>query len=102
VRPPLEYGDNFPVPTGSWNPTVPWRFPNTEIRPRRFSMLKIVLPWLTLGLGVTLGILWMSWRTGEGTALEAPVPVPASGAPAPVQSAPVRRPPPVQIGSELA
>jgi len=25
--------------------------------------LSYVLPWITLGLGVTAGILWMSWRT---------------------------------------
>ncbi|MDO8729673.1 MAG: hypothetical protein Q7J69_00580 [Candidatus Omnitrophota bacterium] len=23
------------------------------------------LPWITLGLGISLGILWMSWRTQE-------------------------------------
>ncbi len=70
MRPPLEYGDNFPVPPGAWNPAVPWRFPNTEIRPGRPSVLRIVLPWLTLGIGVTLGILWMNWRTEEEPALQ--------------------------------
>ena len=83
MRPPLEYGDNFPVPPGSWNPAVPWRFPNTEFKLRRLSALSVLLPWLTLGLGMTLGILWMNWRTGEeadGAALQNAVPVPASEA----------------------
>lgn len=62
MRPPLEYGDNFPVTTGSWNPTIPWRFPGNEGAFRRRSVLDRVLPWITLGLGVTLGVLWMSWR----------------------------------------
>ena len=62
MRPPLEYGDNFPVPTGSWNPAEPWRFPKYEILAPRPSLLRLLLPWITLGVGVTLGILWMSWR----------------------------------------
>lgn len=62
MRPPLEYGDNFPVTAGSWNPAVPWRFPRSEGGFRRRSLRDRVLPWITLGLGVTLGVLWMSWR----------------------------------------
>ena len=61
MRPPLEYGDNFPVPAG-WNPSAPWRFPNHEVLPGRQGVLSRALPWITLGLGVSLGILWMSWR----------------------------------------
>ena len=68
MRPPLEYGDNFPVPTGSWNPAIPWRFPNREIRLKRPSLLGLILPWLTLGLGITLGVLWTSWRSDGGAA----------------------------------
>lgn len=60
-RVPLEYGDNFPVPEGSWNPTVPWRFPKYKIR--RPSVLSQMLPWLMLGLGMALGMVWMCWRT---------------------------------------
>jgi hypothetical protein len=63
VRPPLEYGDNFPVPSGVWNPAEPWRFPKHEILPSRHGLLSYALPWITLGLGVSLGVLWMSWRT---------------------------------------
>ncbi len=63
MRPPLEYGDNFPVPTGVWNPAEPWRFPQHEIFPSRRGPLSFALPWITLGLGISLGILWMSWRT---------------------------------------
>jgi hypothetical protein len=62
VRPPLEYGDNFPVAAESWDPTVPWRFPRSEGYFRRPSRFSRALPWITLGLGVTLGVLWMSWR----------------------------------------
>ncbi len=64
MRPPLEYGDNFPVPTGGWNPAEPWRFPKHEVLTPRQGLLGIALPWITLGLGVTLGILWMNWRMG--------------------------------------
>lgn len=71
-RPPFEYGDNFPVTTGSWNPAVPWRFPHHEIRLHRTSPFSVALPWVTLGLGLTLGILWMSWR------FDATGPAPAS------------------------
>jgi len=63
MRPPLEYGDNFPVPTGVWNPAEPWRFPRHELLPSRQGLLNRALPWITLGLGISLGILWMSWRT---------------------------------------
>ena len=63
MRPPLEYGDNFPVPTGVWNPAEPWRFPRHELLPSRQGLLSRALPWITLGLGVSLGILWMSWRS---------------------------------------
>ena len=45
----------------SWNPTVPWRFPSHEVQPNRSAIAQL-LPWLMLGLGMTLGILWMSWR----------------------------------------
>ena len=62
MRPPLEYGDNFPVPTGVWNPAEPWRFPHHEFFPSRQGLLKSALPWITLGLGISLGILWMSWK----------------------------------------
>ncbi len=56
-RIPLEYGDNFPVTQRSWNPTVPWRFPKYQVRSS--SLLNQLLPWVMLGLGVTLGVLWM-------------------------------------------
>lgn len=59
-RIPLEYGDNFPVSQGAWNPAVPWRFPKYQIR--RPSVLSQLLPWMMLGLGMTLGVLWMCWR----------------------------------------
>ena len=96
MRPPLEYGDNFPVATGSWDPTIPWRFPRNEGYSRRPSLFSQVLPWITLGLGVTLGMLWMSWRmeipAGESLeqrsegrreeVLRAPSAAPAKAAPA--------------------
>ena len=62
MRPPLEYGDNFPVAAGSWDPAVPWRFPRSEPHLRNQSLFSRALPWITLGLGVTMGVLWMSWR----------------------------------------
>lgn len=62
MRAPLEYGDNFPVPSGRWNPSVPWRFPAHEILPRKPGVLGYIVPWITLGVGLTLGVLWMSWR----------------------------------------
>lgn len=64
VRPPLEYGDNFPVPKGSyWDPTVPWRFPQHRVRVGPSLVLRRVLPWMMLGVGLAAGILWRSWRT---------------------------------------
>ena len=63
MRIPLEYGDNFPVPTGSWNPAEPWRFPKHEILPPERGVMGYVQPWITLGLGLSMGVLWMSWRT---------------------------------------
>ena len=107
MRPPLEYGDNFPVTVGSWNPTVPWRFPRSEGYGRKTSLFSRALPWITLGLGVTLGVLWMSWR----------MEVPAKGSPdapggvrqeevlrapsvAPAKAAPVARP--ARLRSRLA
>ena len=62
MRPPLEYGDNFPVTAASWDPTVPWRFPRSAGDFHRPTLFSQMLPWITLGLGVTLGMLWMSWR----------------------------------------
>lgn len=63
MRPPLEYGDNFPV-AGHWNPAKPWRFPKTEVLPGRpAGVIGRVLPWITLGLGVSLGVLWR-WGSG--------------------------------------
>ena len=64
MRAPLEYGDNFPVPMGRRNPAEPWRFPSHEGFSSRRGLLRYALPWITLGLGVTLGILWMNWRLG--------------------------------------
>ena len=65
MKPPLEYGDNFPVPSsGAWNPGQPWRFPKHEILARQPGLLSFALPWITLGLGISLGILWMSLRSG--------------------------------------
>ena len=61
MRPPLEYGDNFPVPAGSWDPTVPWRFPQHEVRLKAPSPVSQILPWFMLWLGVTLVVLWMGW-----------------------------------------
>ena len=56
-----DYGDNFPVLPGSWDPAVPWRFPRHQIQLRNRSGLGRILPWLMLGLGITLGVLLMSW-----------------------------------------
>lgn len=104
MRIPLEYGDNFPVPTGGWNPAVPWRFPKHEVLPGRPGWLSRVLPWITLGLGMTLGILWMSWRmelpaaapSPAGTAVgEKGVVYPETG-----RAVPVGRP--VRLRSRLA
>jgi len=56
MRIPLEYGDNFPVPAGSWDPRVPWRFP--QVSQKRFSVgsLRELLPWIMLGVGITIGL----------------------------------------------
>ncbi len=63
--PPMDYGDNFPVTTGIWDPAVPWRFPHhTPVRLKAPSLLHQMLPWIMLCLGVALGILLMSWRFG--------------------------------------
>ncbi len=63
MKAPIEYGDNFPVvPSESWNPAVPWRFPQHEIRLKPASRLQQVLPWIMLVVGVVLGVLWMSWH----------------------------------------
>ncbi len=67
---PLEYGDNFPVPSGSWDPTVPWRFPHHQVRLRTPSLIDQILPWLMLGVGMTLGVLWMSWRMNPPASAE--------------------------------
>lgn len=105
MRIPLEYGDNFPVvPTGGWNPAVPWRFPKQEILPRGSGRLSRILPWITLGLGMTLGILWMTWRAAppapevsptESIVEETGIVRPDSGRPAPPHR-------PVRLRSELA
>lgn len=81
MRAPLEYGDNFPVPSGLWNPAVPWRFPSHEIVPRKPGLLSFMIPWLTLGLGLTLGVLWMSRHADPGVArVERPGSSEAAGA----------------------
>jgi hypothetical protein len=89
VRPPLEYGDNFPVPTGVWNPAEPWRFPRHELLPSRRGLLSRALPWVTLGLGISLGILWMSWQT-EGVGMNPNGDVEALRTPAAVPGGPVQ------------
>lgn len=105
MRAPLEYGDNFPV-TGIWDPTVPWRFPQHIVRPKSvFGSFTQILPWLMLGVGVMVGVLWLSWRTehltGNSSFLDKDaVPgmlnkasVPLQGPPlAPVQASPRTRP----------
>ncbi len=109
MRPPLEYGDNFPVTAASWNPTIPWRFPRSEGKLQRRSFLDWVLPWVALGLGVTLGVWWMSWRMelpDRGSRLE---PGPRSGrqeevlrppSVAPAKAAPAA--PPARLRSRVA
>ncbi len=57
MKPPIEYGDNFPVLTSTWNPTEPWRFPSQQPPARKTGLLKVILPWLTLGLGLSVGFL---------------------------------------------
>ncbi|MBI1952585.1 MAG: hypothetical protein HYS41_00470 [Candidatus Omnitrophica bacterium] len=62
MRIPLDYGDNFPVlSSGRWNPSVPWRFPQVEVVVRRRPLAGWMLPWLMLGLGMTLGALGVIW-----------------------------------------
>jgi len=95
VRIPLEYGDNFPVPTGSWNPAEPWRFPKHEVILPQRNVLSYVLPWITLGLGVSLGILWMGLRA------ELVKPQPKVELRAPI-AVPNARPARLQVRSELA
>ncbi len=65
MRIPLEYGDNFPVPTGGWSPAVPWRFPKPEKVRGISGWIPRILPWLTLGLGMTLGVLWMKGQAAD-------------------------------------
>ena len=64
MKAPIEYGDNFPVvPSAeSWDPTVPWRFPQHEIRLKPISWFQRVIPWLMLLVGMVVGVLWMSWH----------------------------------------
>ncbi|MBI3322753.1 MAG: hypothetical protein HYZ94_03630 [Candidatus Omnitrophica bacterium] len=94
MRPPLEYGDNFPVAAGSWNPAVPWRFPATRADVHPPSLFRMALPWITLGLGVTLGMLWMSWRmeVPQQEVLRPSVGPNVEAVPAPTKVAPAARP----------
>jgi hypothetical protein len=98
-RAPIEYGDNFPVPSGSWSPTIPWRFPKHEERFRSSSWFGRILPWMMLGLGMGLGILWMSWRVeppspGLSGSLSEPSPAVegSTHSPVPVEGIPKSRP----------
>ena len=102
MRIPLEYGDNFPVLTGGWNPAVPWRFPKHGILPRRRGWFSRILPWLTLGLGMTLGILWMNWFAESPAPSQTSTGVEKTGIvrPEPVRTAPVSRP--IRLRSRLA
>jgi hypothetical protein len=77
MKAPLDYGDNFPVTSGSWDPTVPWRFPNQTIRLKQPSLFQSVLPWLMLGVGVALGVVLMGWKFGTPTASAAVTPAAA-------------------------
>ena len=112
-----EYGDNFPVLPGLWDPTVPWRFPKHAVRLKSTSVFNQSLLWIMLGLGITVGILWVSWRLSGLTQPEAPVVgeqetavpeqagqvVPSSEAPSsrePVEVAPRKRP--METRSRLA
>lgn len=92
MKPPLEYGDNFPVPGGGgWNPAEPWRFPKQEVILTRQGSFNLALPWITLGLGLSLGILWMSWRTElvqPRSAFPGTVPAQEEGLRSPVRSGP--------------
>ena len=95
MRIPLEYGDNFPVLTGGWNPAIPRRFPKHEILPRRRGWFSHMLPWLTLGLGVTLGALWMNWFVESPAPSQTPILHPE-----PIRTAPAHRP--IRLRSRLA
>ncbi len=64
MKPPIEYGDNFPVLASAWDPAEPWRFPNQEIPTRKTGLLKVILPWLTLGLGLSVGFLLSHYTIG--------------------------------------
>ena len=69
MRPPLEYGDNFPVPASSaWDPTVPWRFPRHKVQLQRPPFSSRALPWIMLGVGLALGfgILWIGLHLSGG------------------------------------
>ena len=109
-RIPLEYGDNFPVPAGIWNPTVPWRFPKHQVQRR--SSWGLFLPWVMLGLGLTLGILWMSCREvpfsggrvsdGNGPGESMVLPMGPSAQPVPGQAAPSAPARPKRLKSQLA
>ena len=61
MKTPLEYGDNFPVPAGAWDPSEPWRFPNHGSIRRKPGLFKVILPWLTLGLGLSVGFFLSHW-----------------------------------------
>lgn len=104
MRIPLEYGDNFPVLTGGWNPAVPWKFPQHGIDPRRRGWFSRLLPWLTLGLGMTLGILWMKGFEGPPAPASSQVPPAMEKTeivrPEPVRIAPAGRP--IRLRSRLA
>ena len=67
MRVPLEYGDNFPVPAGSWDPRVPWRFPRSADHKRSGGLVRELLPWVMLAVGMTLGVIF-SWRLGGASA----------------------------------
>jgi hypothetical protein len=92
VRIPLEYGDNFPVPSGSWDPSIPWRFPKHELLPDHPSPVQRILPWITLGLGMALGVLWVNWQEKPRTDWNPP-PVQAVPTEKPSQAYPSQRPP---------
>ncbi len=66
MRTPLEYGDNFPVPFGSWDPGVPWRFPHQKVHLKRPGLLGQIFPWFMLVAGIAVGVVWMSWHVEEG------------------------------------
>ena len=65
MRTQVDYGDNFPVPFESWNPTVPWRFPQYQVSLKKTPFLSRIFPWLMLGVGLAAGIGWMSGRVSR-------------------------------------